>query len=300
MKIVAPAYYTAFRCIADRCRHNCCIGWDIDIDTDTAAFYETVGGALGDRLRKSIRRTDEGCSFILGDDGRCPFLNADGLCDLIAALGDGALCQICADHPRFRNLFSDREEIGLGLCCEEAARLILTSDDNRLSVLEDDGEPALPDAEETAFFAAREQVFAIARDRSLTNAQREATLLAHVNRAPLAPTALYECLQPLERLDPTWDAVLRRLSSASDSAPPIVLNDAFSRLLVYFLYRHTADSLFDGRFEERVAFAVHSAKVLRLLCGDSGSLEELAELARAYSAEIEYSDENMDTLLDMF
>ena len=36
MKLFAPKYYTEFSCIADRCRHSCCIGWEIDIDADTA------------------------------------------------------------------------------------------------------------------------------------------------------------------------------------------------------------------------------------------------------------------------
>lgn len=40
MKHLAPAYYGAFTCLADRCRDNCCIGWEIGIDPDTAAFYD--------------------------------------------------------------------------------------------------------------------------------------------------------------------------------------------------------------------------------------------------------------------
>ena len=36
MKIIAPNYYPAFRCIADKCRHSCCIGWEIDIDPTPA------------------------------------------------------------------------------------------------------------------------------------------------------------------------------------------------------------------------------------------------------------------------
>ena len=40
-----PDYYPLFRCIADRCRHNCCIGWEIDVDGDSLAAYDQIGGA---------------------------------------------------------------------------------------------------------------------------------------------------------------------------------------------------------------------------------------------------------------
>ena len=68
-------------------------------------------------------------------------------------------------------------------------------------------------------------------------------------------------------------------------------------LLVYFLWRHTPLALDDGRFAERVAFAVHSIRLLMRLHGDR-TKEDLIELFRAYSAEIEYSEDNIAALLD--
>ena len=40
MKLYAPEYYKQFQCIADKCTHSCCIGWEIDIDeiTDEKIF----------------------------------------------------------------------------------------------------------------------------------------------------------------------------------------------------------------------------------------------------------------------
>ena len=35
-----PNYYDKFKCIADRCKHSCCIGWEIDIDDDTMELLE--------------------------------------------------------------------------------------------------------------------------------------------------------------------------------------------------------------------------------------------------------------------
>ena len=38
-----PAYYKAFRCIGSDCTENCCIGWEIDVDEDTLAYYKSIG-----------------------------------------------------------------------------------------------------------------------------------------------------------------------------------------------------------------------------------------------------------------
>ncbi|MDO4866074.1 MAG: flagellin lysine-N-methylase [Clostridia bacterium] len=125
MNLYVPDYYPAFHCIASRCVHTCCAGWEIDIDAESLARYAGLPGAFGDRVRRCVSR--EGAPhFILAEGERCPLLNGDNLCDLILHEGEGALCQICRDHPRFRNYFSSRVEMGLGLVCEEAARLILS------------------------------------------------------------------------------------------------------------------------------------------------------------------------------
>ena len=73
MKIITPNYYVNFKCIADRCNHNCCIGWEIDIDCKTAAYYAQLKGAIGEKLRANIDRK-ETPHFILGAEDRCPFL----------------------------------------------------------------------------------------------------------------------------------------------------------------------------------------------------------------------------------
>ena len=125
MQNAYPDYYPLFHCIADRCRHNCCIGWEIDVDGDSLAAYDQIGGEMGERLHKCIDRSGEMPHFLLGEQERCPFLNGKNLCDLILYGGEGMLCQICTDHPRYYEWFSDGREDGLGLCCEAAAELIL-------------------------------------------------------------------------------------------------------------------------------------------------------------------------------
>ena len=42
MKLYAPKYYERFKCIADKCSHSCCIGWEIDVDADTLKKYKSL------------------------------------------------------------------------------------------------------------------------------------------------------------------------------------------------------------------------------------------------------------------
>lgn len=48
MKLIAPEGYDSFACIADRCQHTCCAGWEIDVDEDALAAYRQVQGPLGE------------------------------------------------------------------------------------------------------------------------------------------------------------------------------------------------------------------------------------------------------------
>lgn len=107
MNIWVPEYYTHFHCIASACRHTCCAGWEIDVDEETLQVYQQMPGALGDKLRRSISM-EETPHFVLDQRERCPFLCENGLCEVIIEKGEDALCQICRDHPRFRNFWTGR------------------------------------------------------------------------------------------------------------------------------------------------------------------------------------------------
>lgn len=178
MRLTVPDYYDRFRCSASRCTDNCCIGWEIGIDPSALADYQTQPGAFGDRLRVAIRPGTPPC-FALTDGGRCPFLNGENLCDIYRQLGEAHLCAICDQHPRFHNWFGEEKESGLGLSCEEAARLILFSAPPRLTSrdLAEAPDPDGPDPELLAGLRAmRETAFALLREESLPLAVRLALL----------------------------------------------------------------------------------------------------------------------------
>lgn len=127
MILRVPSYYKEFRCIADRCKDSCCIGWEIDIDEDTFSYYKNIGGAFGERLRDHMV-TEECNSFTLAENGWCPFLNEKKLCDICIELGEEALCEVCTEFPRFTMEYEDVREKVLSLSCEEVGRLVFSSD----------------------------------------------------------------------------------------------------------------------------------------------------------------------------
>ncbi len=294
MQIFVPSYYRDFTCTAGDCRHSCCVGWEIDIDGETLEKYRRTGGKMGERLRESITGAAEDAHFVLRADGRCPFLNGSGLCDIILEMGEDALCDICTDHPRYRNFFSDRVEMGLGLCCEAAAALILSRREKPEFVyLSGDGETA-PTAEEAQLYAIRTLLLDMAFDGTHSYAARCAAIMERcaIRMPEKTPEAWRSFYGSLEILHPAWREMLAR--PIGEGAP----SDAFGpQLFAYFLCRHLPGGLSDGRYRGRIAFALHAAEMILSLAGGAAGVEETA---RAYSEEIEYSEENTEALLTLF
>ena len=115
--------YNEFRCKADKCKHSCCKGWEIDIDEDTLEYYKDLDTELGNEILQNIQE-EEDTHFKLTDDDRCPFLKDNGLCKLIEELGEDSLCDICRLHPRFFEDINDYSLAGVGLSCEKVTELI--------------------------------------------------------------------------------------------------------------------------------------------------------------------------------
>lgn len=274
-----PNYYKKFKCIADKCRHSCCIGWEVDIDEDTADYYRSLDGDFAERIRGSLE--GEPPHFSMREDGRCPFLNEKGLCDIIVELGEEALCDICFLHPRFSNVYDDFCETGLGLCCEEAVRVILTEKE-KFSL------PLPQGVQEEAFFKKRQRAFDILQNRSITALERFKMLAGEYNFGfAFANEELYRLYMSLERLDVVWENELEKLK-ISDGTEIFEREDLqllFEQLACYFTFRH---------FGNGVGFILVSLWVLGMIFSHCESIDEIFDAVRMYSSEIEYSRENTE------
>ncbi len=311
MKQTAFNYYPHFHCIADRCRHSCCVGWEIDIDSETLEIYRNIDGAFGKRLADNIQSDGETACFRLDKQERCPFLNVQNLCDVILTLGEESLCQICTDHPRFRSFFSDRTEIGLGLCCEAAGRLMLGTKEKVYEIVLDDdgGNEALTDFEQH-LLSVREELFSILQNRTDSIDLRVQKVLErqHITLPQKSVAEWAEIYLGLERLDASWGNLLTALREMGKPDISVLGGDLdipFEQLLIYFLYRHPASAENDEMFCARIAFSVLSFQMIRALCAyqfqaqGNCTLDNLVEFARLYSSEIEYSEENTAALLSI-
>ena len=301
MRLYAPRYYLDFACIADRCRHSCCVGWEIDIDEQTLACYDRSDAPYAAHIRASIDRQGDAPHFCLTRGERCPHLDERGLCRIILHCGEGYLCDICREHPRFYHQTSRGMEAGLGMACEEAARIILTSDDYaefvEIETLE--GERELFDFDAVT---ERERAFALLSQRDVAYVDRLHAISAAYGVLPNVRTdeQWRQILSALEYLDEAHRQLLGCYSS--DGATPREWERVLERALAYFLYRHASQATSADEWREAVGLALLCERLLASLIRATGAQEmaEVVELARILSEEIEYSEENTQEIKELF
>lgn len=300
MKTAVPNYYSKFFCKASECRHSCCIGWEIDIDDDSLELYNSIDGEFGKKLQKNIICEDDTANFKLDSNERCPFLNSDNLCDIYINLGEECLCQICTDHPRYRNYINGRCEIGLGLTCEASGELILTQKEpTEWIIIEDDEEDSDSTEWERELYIAREKFVKIIQDRTKTIEGRIDELLSYLG----AEDAWFghtvadwrEFYKGLERMDSSWDEMLDRLTD-ENAVRYASCELLCENLLIYFVNRHVTNAIDEYDLSSRLSFAILSCAVICTIAADSDFCD-IVEVARMYSSEIEYSEDNTDAVM---
>ena len=288
MKLYAPRYYKDFKCIADKCEHSCCVGWEIDVDSATLEKYMELKDEYGVVINDSIS-TDDTPHFNLDENERCPHLDERGLCKIITNLGEEYLCDICCQHPRFYN-FTTVAEVGIGMSCPEAARIILGASD--YTEMEEVGE--VDAAEDVAEFdgrAQRDKIYRILRDTSLDYKARLNKIYSSHFIAVGDDTMWLKLLDSLEYLD---DANRSLFKNYSSEKRPGNKDEYLERFLAYFIYRHCTEALSEEDFCVRLGFCLFCERLFASLICYSGadSFRQISALASIISEEIEYSDEN--------
>ena len=291
MKLYAPKYYKNFECIADRCEHSCCIGWEIGIDDETLRRYERLSGDYSDAVKKSISY-DGDPHFKLSVGDRCSHLNAQGLCEIIINLGEGHLCDICREHPRFYN-YTDVAEVGLGMSCPEAARLILSSPDYML--MEDVGEVFADGEIDFNGRIIRDKLYATLNDNSLNYSERLAKIYSEYKIFPEDDEKWLKKLSALEYLDESHRDLFMNYSS---SLRPVDADQYLERFLAYLIYRHCTEAFDVEDFVLRLSFCLFCERLAASLFAseETFSFPRIVELTRIISEELEYSEENTEAL----
>lgn len=320
-----PTFFHDFRCLAGSCPRSCCIGWEVEIDDDSAAAYQSVAAPLGAELRASLRTDADGALCFPLAGRRCPFLDAENLCRIHRQLGQEYTSITCREHPRFTEDFGSLQEISLSASCPEAARLLL-SNSAPLTFCEETLPDTAPDEEEDPWLppllAVRDFALTLLRDRTqpvrrrmaqvlllavqaqqLLDEDRADALPALCRGVPDIPSAAQDVpalfpgflatLADLEILEADWLPLLKSAGVQAGRLPEPQLE----RLTAYFLFRWPLKAINDGDLLGRVQLCLASALTVELLSAHTASPEEA--LYR-YCREIEHCQENIDALLDAF
>lgn len=301
-----PDFYDKFKCIASRCSDTCCVGWEIDVDEHSQEVYRRVAGVFGDKLRANI---EDGHFKLLPQD-RCPFLDKENLCEIYRNLGEGALCEICREHPRFVEVYGDIMERGLGLCCEEATRLLLEGEGPLAFTTGECDEPEDEIDEDDReirdqVLYEREKIFSILADGSRPLVNRLYEAFGYTEQNPFAPfesaSDAVETLAKTVSFGPAWDDALKRIRESLDttgSTKEICDEGYFSenesaRLLAYLVYRHYAKCLFEGLEQGKLKFATFFWNIARFFTRElGGKINAIKILSR----QLEYCEENMELI----
>ncbi len=274
MSVWYPDFYPAFRCRAAACRHSCCRGWEIDVDEDSAALYRQLPGEPGEALRAALFENEEGWHFRLDAEERCPFLRPDGLCRLIRELGEEALCDICALHPRFFEELDADELWGLGLSCEEATALLLGEKRLRLVCRETGESLDLPGLVHYVGLAVSRETL---RYRLGIHEQRRREILRRFGKT--------------EPIDEAWPEELKALEASP--LQQACRDEDYQRIYEYLLYRQIEKA--EERDWESIAdYAALSTDFVALWDAQE---KDTAGHLRRFSEQIEYSTENVEILM---
>jgi len=296
MKLYAPEYYKEFVCIADKCNHSCCIGWEIDVDSVALEKYKGLSHSYGKVIESSIEM-DETPHFRLSREDRCPHLNSKGLCNIILNVGEEYLCDICREHPRFYNNALTHKEVGLGMACEEACRIILGSE--KYMTFSEIGDIE-GEAETTNFdsLSLRSQIYSVLSDSSVPYKDRLSRISKDYAVSPSNFTDDYwkDILSSLEYLDESHKAMFSVYSSEEFDASEYDI--ILERALAYYIYRHCTETADEYEFRVSLGFCLFCERLLASVLNSQNakSMDDIIRIAVTISEEIEYSEDNTDSI----
>ena len=300
MKIFAPKYYTKFKCISSKCTHSCCIGWEIDVDKTTLSKYQNCNHPYASSICKSIKGATNP-HFKLRRNGNCMHLDKNGLCKIILNLGEDHLCDICKEHPRFYNQTPYGLEVGLGLSCEEACRIILTSSDfNQIEEIGCDNTTQ----EEFKFnpIPTRDKILNVIANNDLSYKEKLQSLSNDFSIS-IQSTKDKDWIKLIKSLEYLKKGHKKLFSCFSTSACLVADNQAYlERIFAYFVYRYVSKAQSHDEIRQYLGLCLFLEKLVCSILEKRNAikLEEIIPLLVTISEEIEYSEDNIDQILFQF
>jgi lysine-N-methylase len=216
-------------------------------------------------------------------------------------LGEDYLCEICREHPRFYHDTPYGKEVGIGMSCEEACRLILSSDDyaafEEIEELDWDDEEWMFDG--TVY---RSRIYEILADQTRPYAQRLQSISHTYGVTPdvLSDEKWRELFASLEYLNEEHRELFATYTSVFTPAEKWEM--ILERALAYFVFRHCSGAWDMEEFRAGLGFALVCERLLAsMVCAQEGiTLDGVLELARILSEELEYSEENTEAIKSCF
>ncbi len=119
--------YLRFKCIADKCTHNCCTGWRVEVDKDTYKRFESLpDGIFKTYILDGIEKRDNKYHNKIKRNGECIFFLEDGLCAIQKKYGEDFVSFTCRKYPRRIYTYKDKEE-NRAFCTMSAACPVVAS-----------------------------------------------------------------------------------------------------------------------------------------------------------------------------
>lgn len=306
------------------------------MDEDTFYYYKVQEGSIGEKLAQNLKEEGD-CKYIpLREDGTCPFLTGEHLCELCSALGEEGMSQTCQEYPRYYMGIGSYEQIDLSLSCMETGRLLFLrttpiryiraedeeeawetlspEDEKRLAEIlqiRDDLIAALQkeecrgaickagDMQDPADTVGAKKMPEIPEiPEILPNGHEDACLLELLPRMDVMNA---EGGRIMTQLQEEYDVLREREAAFRESYGPL-LQQLFTKFAVYLVYRYTIDSFYEGSLDAEKRLWKRSLRLVLLMCihyewkEGAFGAGSMIQMTHLFSRQIEHSDENVELM----
>lgn len=334
MRTEYPDYYSKFHCLAQDCPDTCCKEWEVDVDEDTFYYYKVQEGAIGAKLAQHLKEEGD-CKYIpLREDGTCPFLTGEHLCELCSTLGEEGMSQTCQEYPRYYMGIGSYEQIDLSLSCMEVGRLLFLRTTPIQYIRAEDEEEAwetlspeekgrleqILQIRDTLIAALQGQKNGCRNDHGpgegpwrleraeteaepavpeiLPDAQEDSRLLELLSKMDVMNA---EGGRLLTQLQEEYEVLREKEADFRERFGPL-LQRLFTKFAVYLVYRYTIDSFYEGSLDAERRLWRRSLRLVLLMCihyewkeGAFG-VGSMIRLMHLFSRQVEHSDENVELM----